>query len=167
MATLLVANPDGEPRRLNVLEDGETTIGRKSNNAIVIPDSHHAIMRFDRERQVFFRRDLGSHNGTRVNGDRLGKDEVALKESDSIIFGILEATPLPNRAVRSLAPKPLEGPAIEAPAPMIPAIDIEALRAATKKPRSQSQRNEEIPETVAVEEVCRELIKRLDLMGDG
>lgn len=176
MATLLVANSEGEPRRYDVPETGANIVlGRKSDNGIAIPDPHlssrHASIRFDSEAETFFLKDLGSHNGTRVNGDALEKGkEVVVKETDAIKFGILEATLLLTRPVRSLEPKPLKRPKIEAPAPVIPIIDAETLKAATKKPKMQAMKPadevESLPETVRVEDVCRDLIKRLDLLDD-
>ena len=170
MATLLVANPEGEPRRYDVPESGAAIgIGRTPDNEITIPDPHlssyHGSIRFDEASGTFFLKDLGSHNGTRVNGKTLEKDqEVALKETDSIKFGILEATVLRVRPVRSLAPTPLRRPDVEAPAPVIPIIDVETLKAATQKPPTTSK--SDALETVAVVDVCRELIKRLDLIDE-
>lgn len=176
MATLLVANSEGEPHRFDIPESGaDVVLGRKSDNGIAIPDPHlssqHASIRFDKEAETFYLKDLGSHNGTRVNGGALeeGK-EVSIKESDAIKFGILEATLLLHRPVRSLEPKPLKRPKIEAPAPVIPIIDAETLKAATKKPKVQAIKaadvDESMPETLRVDDVCRDLIKRLDLLDD-
>ena len=170
MATLLVANPEGEPRRYDVPETGvDIGIGRKSDNGIAIADPHlssyHANIRFDKTSETFILKDLGSHNGTRVNGATLENDqELGLKETDAIKFGILEATLLLARPVRSLVPKPLKRPEIVAPAPVIPIIDVETLKVATRKP--PTTRNSDSPETVVVVDVCRELIKRLDLIDD-
>ena len=85
-----------------------------------------------------------------------------MKETDAIKFGILEATLLLVRPVRSLEPKPLKRPEIEAPTPVIPIIDVETLKAATQKPPTTT--NSDAPETVSVVDVCSELIKRLDLI---
>jgi hypothetical protein len=170
MATLLVANPDGEPRSYDIPETGAGVgLGRKPDNEIVITDPHlssyHASIRFDEASETFYLKDLGSHNGTRVNGAELEKDhELELKETDSIKFGILEATLLLSRPVRSLEPAPLRRPEIEAPAPVIPIIDVDTLKAATQKP--PTTKNSDAPETVAVVDVCRELIKRLDLIDE-
>ena len=170
MATLLVANPEGEPRRYDVPETGvDIGIGRKSDNGIAIADPHlssyHANIRFDKTSETFILKDLGSHNGTRVNGATLENDqELGLKETDAIKFGILEVTLLLARPVRSLVPKPLKRPEIVAPASVIPIIDVETLKAATRKP--PTTRNSDSPETVVVVDVCRALIKRLDLIDD-
>ena len=58
MATLLVANPEGEPRRYDVPETGvDIGIGRKSDNGIAIADPHlssyHANIRFDKTSETF------------------------------------------------------------------------------------------------------------------
>lgn len=170
MATLFVANPEGEPLRYNIPETGvDVGLGRKRDNGIAIPDPHlssyHASIRFDEKSETFLLKDLGSHNGTRVNGTMLPKyQELSLRETDAIKFGILEATLLLARPVRLLEPKPLRRPDVEAPAPMIPIIDVETLKAATQKPPTKA--NSETLETVAVVDVCRELIKRLDLIDE-
>lgn len=170
MATLLVANPEGEPLRYDIPETGvDVGLGRKRDNGIAIPDPHlssyHASIRFDEKSETFFLKDLGSHNGTRVNGTTLPKhQELSLRETDAIKFGILEATLLQARHVRLLEPKPLRRPDVEAPAPVIPIIDVETLKAATRKPPTKA--NSETLETVAVVDVCRELIKRLDLIDE-
>ncbi len=178
MATLLVADQTGDPQRYPIADVGTTKIGRKSDNHVVLEDSHvssyHAEIRFDRDANRFVIRDLGSHNGTRLNGEAVGEKEVAIKQGDTLVFGILEATLLTNKPVRSLAPKPLAKPdekeaeSDETESNGVKKIDFETraesflatLKVDAIPPKDAGT------EQVPVEEVCQELIKRLDLIDD-
>ncbi len=75
-----------------LLEDA-SLIGRVSGNAVVLPDSsvssRHA--RVTRSAEGFFLEDLGSRNGTYVNGDRI-TDKTLLADGDTIRFGKLLLT---------------------------------------------------------------------------
>ncbi len=168
MATLLIADPHGEPRRFEISEDGETTIGRQPENAVCIPDPHlsstHAVLRYDAKQKGFFVRDLGSHNGTRVNGARLGAEEVRLQPGDRMVLGILESTLLLDAVARPLAPKPLQRPSIDRPKQEIPIIDVETIKAATRRPIPDPSDTD--GKTVDLEELCRGLIQRIDLIDD-
>lgn len=70
-----------------VLDDEITSIGRHPNNAIFLDDvtvsRKHA--EFVRHRGDFVVRDLGSMNGTYVNGERV--DSAPLKNGDEIQVG--------------------------------------------------------------------------------
>jgi hypothetical protein len=86
MARLREIRPDGTQREVEV--DGSAlTIGRGSDNALVIHDArvsrHHARLQSRRGTLVFT--DLGSTNGSRVNGARVA--EVVLGEGDRIELG--------------------------------------------------------------------------------
>jgi hypothetical protein len=86
MARLREIRPDGTQREVDV--DGALlTIGRASDNGLVIHDSrisrHHARLQVRRGTLVLT--DLGSTNGSRVNGSRV--DEVVLGEGDRIELG--------------------------------------------------------------------------------
>ena len=78
----------GEEGRSYQLYQGETTIGRSSRNDIVLKDStvskqHAKVV----ERQGrFWLYDLGSTNGTRLNG-RLLREPTLLEPDDEIQFG--------------------------------------------------------------------------------
>ena len=60
------------------LDDGEHAVGRASDSDIQIPvprvSKNHAVLRVDGE--ALFVRDLGSSNGTEINGKETGSDEV-------------------------------------------------------------------------------------------
>jgi Protein of unknown function (DUF3662)/FHA domain len=86
VARLREIRPDGTQREIEV--DGALlTIGRGSDNGLVIHDSrisrHHA--RLQARRGTLVLTDLGSTNGSRVNGERV--DEVVLGEGDTIELG--------------------------------------------------------------------------------
>ena len=78
--------PDGEHRLLTV-EHGPVTIGRASDNAIVLRDGrvsrYHA--RVQARQGALVLTDLGSTNGSRVNGVKV--DEVVLGVGDRIELG--------------------------------------------------------------------------------
>jgi serine phosphatase RsbU (regulator of sigma subunit) len=71
------------------LEDGEHTVGRAGDNALKLPvarvSKRHAIIRVDGHR--LFVRDLGSTNGTEVNGERVGAEEMEVPANGSVSFG--------------------------------------------------------------------------------
>jgi len=77
------------------LAEGETTVGRRADNAVVLPDAYtsgsHA--RIIREGDTLFVLDVGSTNGTLLNGERLAPNERApIKDGDSLVFGRAAAT---------------------------------------------------------------------------
>jgi pSer/pThr/pTyr-binding forkhead associated (FHA) protein len=78
--------------------DGAATIGRDESADIQLPDKtisrRHASVRIEGETAVV--EDLGSRNGTYVNGDRL-EDPRRLREGDSLQMG---ATVIEVRTVR-------------------------------------------------------------------
>jgi pSer/pThr/pTyr-binding forkhead associated (FHA) protein len=81
-----VTAKDGAERTIEV--DGTPlTLGRASDNALVLGDPrvsrHHARLQARRGTLVFT--DLGSTNGSRVNGVRV--DECALGSGDRVIVG--------------------------------------------------------------------------------
>ena len=71
------------------LDDGEHTVGRAGDNAIKLPvarvSKHHAVVRVAGDK--IFVRDLGSTNGTEVNGERIGDAEVEVLPNASVNFG--------------------------------------------------------------------------------
>ncbi|MBK9315883.1 MAG: FHA domain-containing protein [Acidobacteria bacterium] len=87
-ARLLIHSPDGDEREV-VLTSAIATIGKTPDNTVIIPGEtisrKHAQIQ-QREGQYFIR-DLGSRNGTFLNGNRLGEDELPLQEGDEIAIG--------------------------------------------------------------------------------
>jgi hypothetical protein len=85
-ARLREVRPNGTQRDI-ALDGAPLTIGRANDNGLVINDSrvsrHHARLQARRGALVFT--DLGSTNGSRVNGSRVA--EVALGEGDQIEIG--------------------------------------------------------------------------------
>jgi len=73
------------------LSENRVTIGRAPDNAIVLEEpsvsSHHVELRLTGETCIL--KDLGSTNGTRVNGNPVM--ETALRSNDRIRFGAMEA----------------------------------------------------------------------------
>ena len=86
MPKLIVTQPDGTDVSHELTEE-VVTVGRLSDNIIQIEDvsvsSHHAEVTFSSGHYVL--RDLGSTNGTRVNGH--GFTEGAIRDGDRIRFG--------------------------------------------------------------------------------
>jgi serine phosphatase RsbU (regulator of sigma subunit) len=84
-ATLTVTGPDGAVHDVKV-EDKALTLGRGSGNELSFPEDiglsrQHLIIEWDGERLTV--RDLGSKNGTSVNGVRIS-DKYHLKQGDKI-----------------------------------------------------------------------------------
>ena len=89
MPTLHITLPDGG-EQTHELTDDMVTIGRLSDNTIQIDDasvsSHHAQLTLQGDYYVF--QDLGSTNGSRMNGKRLEMDEeVSVQDGDVIRVG--------------------------------------------------------------------------------
>jgi len=77
----------GETRSIK-LDDGEHSLGRAGDNAIKVlagrVSKHHAVVRVDGAR--LFIRDLGSTNGTEIDGRRIGPDEIEVPTGGSVNF---------------------------------------------------------------------------------
>ncbi len=90
-AVLAVVYADGGRRQFRIAQ-AETSIGRGADNAFVIHDpevsSRHAMVTVTP--QGFFLRDLGSANGTWVNGQRV--QEAELRAGDAITMGTTTLT---------------------------------------------------------------------------
>jgi DNA-binding NtrC family response regulator len=87
---LIVLNSSG-PRR-HALKEGRTRIGSADGNDIALRERtvsrQHAWI--ERSGHTLRLGDLGSSNGTRVNGERI-EGECALKVGDTLAFGFVEA----------------------------------------------------------------------------
>jgi len=70
------------------LDDGEHRVGRSSQNPVHLPSprvsKEHAVLRVAGDRMWV--RDLGSTNGTEVNGRRIGPDEVEVPTGTLVSF---------------------------------------------------------------------------------
>ena len=86
VARLREIHPDGTEREIDV-DGAALTIGRASDNQLVLNDArvsrHHARLQARGGTLVFT--DIGSTNGSRVNGVRVG--EIVLGEGDRIEIG--------------------------------------------------------------------------------
>jgi pSer/pThr/pTyr-binding forkhead associated (FHA) protein len=117
MPKLQIVRPDGSQIDHELTEE-TLTIGRAPDNVFPIDDvsvsSHHA--QIAPSAGIFLLTDLGSTNGTMVNGtDLLPETEYTLKPGDKIRFGKVDsifdpehaeagATELPSNETRTVAP---------------------------------------------------------------
>lgn len=90
MARLILATPEGQQA---IELRGTNSLGRHPNNSIQLLDKivskEHCIVE-EREVGRFVLRDLGSLNGTYINGDRV-RGEQALRHGDEISLGMTRA----------------------------------------------------------------------------
>jgi pSer/pThr/pTyr-binding forkhead associated (FHA) protein len=120
MPTLILEFPNGRKKEYPITGE-KIGIGRKPENTVHIPDSyvsgrHAEIQRTNEGGYELV--DLGSHNGTEVNGKRVQR--IPLRDGDRISFGVVEgrfraADPAPQVGT---PPPPRTGPQT---APMSPA----------------------------------------------
>jgi adenylate cyclase len=94
MWTLTVRAPDARPLEYR-LKPGLSTIGRRSNNHVVVADEaasrQHAQLNLDPSTNSITIRDLGSKNGTFVNRRRITeKHDVRLAANDVVRIGMHE-----------------------------------------------------------------------------
>jgi hypothetical protein len=70
------------------LADGQHRVGRAHDNEVQVPDArvskYHAVLRVEGER--LFVSDLGSTNGTEVDGHPVGREEVEASASSTVRF---------------------------------------------------------------------------------
>src|SRR5258706_8696692 len=116
MARLILATAEGqqaiELRPIN-------SLGRHPNNTIQLLDKivskEHCILE-QRDGQ-FILRDLGSLNGTYINGERVRGEQV-LRHGDEIAFGSTRARYDDGSSPLNFAPPAISPGAIQQPAPM-------------------------------------------------
>jgi adenylate cyclase len=86
MPILHIKREDGSDYKYNLSKE-ETVIGRNEDNDVVIPNHivsrHHAVI--TNKKNKYFLKDLGSYNGTQVNGKFI--QNVRLKPKDEISVG--------------------------------------------------------------------------------
>jgi pSer/pThr/pTyr-binding forkhead associated (FHA) protein len=77
----------GESYRFQ-LADGEHSVGRSSDNSVSVPftmiSKKHAILRVDGSR--LWVRDVGSTNGTEINGEPVGMNEIEVTPGKLVSF---------------------------------------------------------------------------------
>ncbi len=120
MPKLQIVRPDGSQTDHELTEE-TLTIGRAPDNVFPIDDvsvsSHHA--QIAPSAGIFLLKDLGSTNGTKVNGSELQPDtEYTLKPGDKIRFGKVDSIFDPEHA--------------EAGAQELPSNEDRAIAAASK-----------------------------------
>jgi pSer/pThr/pTyr-binding forkhead associated (FHA) protein len=122
MPRLLVTLSDGS-EVTHELTDEIITLGRVEDNAIQIDDasvsSHHAEL--SQRGEEYILKDIGSTNGTRINGETADPDlEVVLKPGDRIMFGHVSVRYVTDAdagaASEGLQPLPAESEVALAPA---------------------------------------------------
>lgn len=119
MPKLLVTLPDGS-NVTHELTDDTITVGRVSDNTIQIEDasvsSYHAELTLRDADYVL--RDLGSTNGTRLNGNKVeAEEEHQLQPGDRLRFGSIEVrygTDLASGQTQQ--PLPMESEPVSRPA---------------------------------------------------
>ncbi|MDP6934131.1 MAG: FHA domain-containing protein, partial [Myxococcota bacterium] len=88
MAALVIQKTDA-PSTVYRIRNKQTTIGRGKLVGLVLPhisvSREHARVLFDPEQQSYTLLDLGSQNGTLVNGARVDRHE--LKHGDKVQVG--------------------------------------------------------------------------------
>jgi pSer/pThr/pTyr-binding forkhead associated (FHA) protein len=140
MPKLTVSLPDGT-ENVHELNDDVVTVGRVDDNMIVIADisvsSHHAELTMKDGDYVL--RDIGSTNGTRVNGrDAAEGQDVPLQDGDSVLFGKVSTLYSSEKeSVRTL-PEGSELAAVPAATSMRPADFANASPFQTKKEKKDS-----------------------------
>ncbi|MCB1278169.1 FHA domain-containing protein [Prosthecobacter sp.] len=116
MASVVFYMEDGTTL-VHTLENDVTTIGRhpESNVVLTCPSSsgRHAIIK-QTEDGVYVQ-DLGSSNGTRVNGAEI--EEALLKDGDRVGFGDVQSVFYAGDAPAVLEEKPVPAPRLSAPLP--------------------------------------------------
>ncbi len=87
------------------LDDDDVTVGRADTNTIVLGNGlvsrRHAL--FGRDRDGYYVRDLGSRNGTYLNGEQLRDDTRRLRPGDSLTIGSEPIRFLAGEATRSVS----------------------------------------------------------------
>lgn len=91
-AQLVVVHADGSSEIVDLI-NGEHTVGRGSGANISLrsdfASKRHAVLNWNGPKLNVA--DLGSRNGTSVNGRRIGREWVPLNTGDRLTFGLTEA----------------------------------------------------------------------------
>ncbi|HEX8294887.1 MAG TPA: FHA domain-containing protein [Chthoniobacteraceae bacterium] len=141
MPKLTVSLPDGEVV-VHELADEVITVGRVDDNLLQINDisvsSNHAQLTLSGGDYIL--QDLGSTNGTRVNGEDIGEGEDRpLQDGDAIIFGKVHASYGSEHAAVQPMPEGLEAAAVPATSSARPADFSNASPFQTKSKKKDSK----------------------------
>jgi pSer/pThr/pTyr-binding forkhead associated (FHA) protein len=143
----LVIELPGSPPRHFLLNAATIRLGRVGGNAIVVEEDavsarHCELRRTASGYQIV---DLGSTNGTRLNGEALGAEPRDLHDGDVLLLGIAakarfvrvheirdkaEAPPVPGSSTRRLEPQEMP------PRPAINPVAAAVAKASRGNPRS-------------------------------
>jgi adenylate cyclase len=120
-----IRSPLGEPAEY-VLKPGRSTIGRKSDNDLPIPDESasrvHAEIQFDPKANTVTLRDLDSTNGTFVNRERISRPR-RLQPDDQIRIG----QHVISLSTKETGPTPSEPPKVSGTQPLTRDLLLESL----------------------------------------
>lgn len=129
------------PGKVFPLEETELSVGREGNNAIPINDAEvsrkHATLELRGSSYII--QDLGSTNGTFVNGARISSPQV-LNPGDTVSFGenitlMYESVVDPNATMLSSSKPPETAAALKKPTPVRPSVTpVSSPPAATPAP---------------------------------
>jgi hypothetical protein len=144
MARIVMTLEDGV-EIVTELDSDVITVGRHPESIVVLPSasvsSHHATIK--RRGGDFFVQDLGTTNGTKVNG--VDVEESKLEDGDKITFGDIQGyvhlTDAPTPRAAAAVPPPV--PDIVAPsAPPIPSMSRRRASSGPKRARVMNQYQE-------------------------
>lgn len=146
MATLVISRADGTTE--NYPLDAELmTIGRHPDSIVLLhalsASSQHAVLR-QREDGLYYLQDLGSSNGTRINGVEV--EEAVLNDGDQISFGDEAAAfftvdvPAPV-AAPAATPHFVPSPVVKEPVPTVRPTSGVPYAAAAPRPKPPKVRS--------------------------
>jgi pSer/pThr/pTyr-binding forkhead associated (FHA) protein len=112
----LVVELPGHPARHYLLASAGIRLGRVEGNAIVVAEDAVSATHCELRRTPsggYALADLGSTNGTRLNGERVGADPVELRDGDVLVLGIAAMARFVRlQEIRDHAePRPVDGAA--------------------------------------------------------
>ncbi len=137
MASVVFYMEDGTTL-VHKIENDVTTIGRHPDSIVVLtcPSSsgRHAVIKKDGG--SFYVQDLGSSNGTRINGAEI--EEALLKDSDRVGFGDVQAVFYAGDPPKVLEEKPIAAPRFNKSLPAAAAVVIDEPALPAAKPANRA-----------------------------
>lgn len=128
MASVVFYMEDGTTL-VHKLESDVTTIGRHPDSDVVLtcPSSsgRHAVIKSSED--GYFVQDVGSSNGTRVNGAEI--EEALLKDGDRVGFGDVQSVFYAGEAPSVLEEKPVAAPSVARSLPPPAPVSVESFAA--------------------------------------